>query len=66
VVVGLRDETQPTATRSHFAGQLKVKSKGVGAISLEQWFQNHDRCEPKVNRFPVPLEQYSNRLGYER
>lgn len=52
------------AVRSAIA--LKVESKGVGAILLGQWFQNHDRCESKVNRFPVPLEQYSNRLDCER
>ncbi len=46
--------------------QFKVESEGVGARALGQWFQNHDRCELTANRFPVSLEQYSNRLGCER
>jgi hypothetical protein len=37
--------------------RLKVESEGVGAIALGQWFQSRDRCESKVNCFPVRLEQ---------
>jgi len=46
--------------------KLKVESESVEAIALGQWFQSRDHCESEVNRFPMLLEQYSNRLGCER
>lgn len=49
-----------------FQEKLKVESEGVGAIAPGQWFQSHDRCESKVNYFPVQLEQYSSQWDYER